>query len=138
MKRLALGLIAMLLTVAVANAATVVGQVRAYRVAHETQILEDFSRLLAMPNVATHISDIEKNAAFITAALNQRGFRTQLLSAGPGTPPVARAPFRSPDRGSPGHRRRAARRARALSRPPRDVRARRRSGARWSGERSAP
>ena len=88
MKRLILGSIAALLTFTVAGAATVTDQVRAYRVAHETQILEDFSRLLSMPNVATHISDIEKNAAFITEELNQRGFRTQLLSAGPGTPPA--------------------------------------------------
>lgn len=88
MKRLILGSIAALFTVTVAAAATVADQVRAYRVAHETQILEDFSRLLSMPNVATHVSDIEKNAAFITEALNQRGFRTKLLSAGPGTPPA--------------------------------------------------
>ena len=88
MKHLTFGLIATLLTVTAAEAATVVEQVRTYRVAHETQILEDFSRLLAMPNVATHVSDIETNAAFITGQLNQRGFRTQLLSAGPGTPPA--------------------------------------------------
>jgi acetylornithine deacetylase/succinyl-diaminopimelate desuccinylase-like protein len=88
MKRLILGSIAALFTFTVAGAATVTDQVRAYRVAHETRILEDFSRLLSMPNVATHVSDIEKNAAFITEELNQRGFRTQLLSAGPGTPPA--------------------------------------------------
>ena len=63
-------------------------QVRAYRAAHERQILEDFVQLLALPNVATRVADIEKNAAFITAALKQRGFRTQLLSAGPATPPA--------------------------------------------------
>jgi acetylornithine deacetylase/succinyl-diaminopimelate desuccinylase-like protein len=88
MKRLAGGFIAALLTATVAGAATVSDQVRAYRVAHETQILEDYFRLLEMPNVATRISDVEKNAAFITEALNQRGFRTRLLSAGPGTPPA--------------------------------------------------
>jgi acetylornithine deacetylase/succinyl-diaminopimelate desuccinylase-like protein len=57
-------------------------------VAHERQILEGFVQLLALPNVATRVADIEKNAAFITAALQQRGFKTQLLSAGPGTPPA--------------------------------------------------
>ncbi len=70
------------------SAPATVEQVRAYRVAHESQILEDYFRLLSMPNVATHVSDIEKNAAFITDALNQRGFHTRLLSAGPGTPPA--------------------------------------------------
>jgi acetylornithine deacetylase/succinyl-diaminopimelate desuccinylase-like protein len=92
-RRLVLGLIATVLTLAAAQAGArsapaTVDQVRAYRVAHESQILEDFFRLLSMPNVATHVSDIEKNAAFITDALNQRGFHTRLLSAGPGTPPA--------------------------------------------------
>jgi len=102
MKRLVLGLIATLLTLAAAQArardtpATVADEVRAYRVAHESQILEDFFRLLAIPNVATHVSDIEKNAAFITDALNQRGFRTRLLSAGPGTPPAIYGELPSP------------------------------------------
>ena len=88
MKRLITGLIASLLTFSLASAAAPRDAVRAYRVAHETLILEDFSRLLAMPNVATRVSDIETNAAFITEALQKRGFQTQLLSAGAGTPPA--------------------------------------------------
>ena len=72
MKHLTLGLLTALLTVPVAEAATVVEQVRTYRAAHETQILEDFSRLLALPNVATRVSDIETNAAFITGQLGQQ------------------------------------------------------------------
>ena len=96
MKHLTLGLLTALLTVPVAEAATVVEQVGTYRAAHETQILEDFSRLLAMPNVATRVSDVGKNAAFITEALNRRGFRTRLLSAGPGTPPAIYAELTAP------------------------------------------
>src|ERR1700753_1951033 len=87
MRRAAVGSIATLLILTAAHAA-VGDQVRAYRVAHETRILEDYSRLLEIPNVATRVSDIEKNAAFITDALNKRGFQTRLLSAGPGTPPA--------------------------------------------------
>jgi acetylornithine deacetylase/succinyl-diaminopimelate desuccinylase-like protein len=71
-----------------AQAAPLQDQIKTWRGAHEMQILEDFTRLLAMPNVATNVPDIEKNADFITSALQKRGFRTQLLSAGPGTPPA--------------------------------------------------
>jgi len=86
-----------LLALAGAQAATPLReQVRDYRVAHETQILEDFSRLLAIPNVATHVDDIEKNAAFITEALQKRGFHTQLLSAGRGTPPAIYGELKAP------------------------------------------
>src|SRR5579859_6072253 len=81
-------LVTLLCAPAVVPATSVRDQVRAYRVAHERQILEDFVQLLALPNVATRVADIEKNAAFITGALQRRGFRTQLLSAGPGTPPA--------------------------------------------------
>ena len=101
MKCLITALIAALLSITAASATTPAASrardpVRAYRVAHETQILEDFSRLLAMPNVATRVSDIETNAAFITAALKQRGFQTQLLSAGPGTPPAIYGDLKAP------------------------------------------
>ena len=96
MKRLIPGLMTALLVLATANAAPLRDQVRAYRVAHEAQILEDFSRLLAIPNVATRVSDIETNAAFITEALKQRGFQTQLLSAGPGTPPAIYGELKAP------------------------------------------
>ena len=101
MKRLITGLIAALLAFTASSATTpsasqVRDQVRAYRIAHEPQILEDFSRLLAMPNVATRVSDIETNAAFITAALQRRGFQTQLLSAGPGTPPAIYGELKAP------------------------------------------
>ena len=105
MKRFMFGFTASLLTFMASMVATLAAaespsqvrdQVRAYRVAHEPQILEDFSRLLAMPNVATRVSDIETNAAFITEALKQRGFQTQLLSAGPGTPPAIYGELKAP------------------------------------------
>jgi acetylornithine deacetylase/succinyl-diaminopimelate desuccinylase-like protein len=63
-------------------------QVRNYRAAHEKAILDEFSQMLSQPNVATHVPDIERGAAFISEALSRRGFRTQLLSAGEGTPPA--------------------------------------------------
>ena len=50
------------------------------------QIVADFVALLSMPNVATNVTDVEKNAAYIEGLLKPRGFRRQ-LRAEPGTPP---------------------------------------------------
>jgi hypothetical protein len=69
-------------------AAAVRDPVRTYRVAHEKQIVGDFVSLLAMPNVATVVPDLEKNAAYIEGLLKARGFTTRILAAAPGTPPA--------------------------------------------------
>jgi acetylornithine deacetylase/succinyl-diaminopimelate desuccinylase-like protein len=61
--------------------------VRAWRKAHEKAIVADFVTLLSMPNVATNVTDVEKNAAYIEGLLKARGFETRLLTAEPGTPP---------------------------------------------------
>jgi acetylornithine deacetylase/succinyl-diaminopimelate desuccinylase-like protein len=61
--------------------------VRAYRQAHEREILGELTGLLALPNVATRVADIERNAGHLTAMLERRGFQVRRLSAGEGTPP---------------------------------------------------
>jgi len=71
-------------------------QVRAYRVQHEKQIVGDFVTLLSMPNVATTVTDVEKNAAYIEAQLKARGFTTRILAAAPDTPPAVFAELRTP------------------------------------------
>ena len=63
-------------------------QVRAYRVAHEKEIVRELADLLALPNVATRLADIERNAGHLTGMLEKRGFKVQRLSAGEGTPPA--------------------------------------------------
>ena len=70
--------------------------VRAWRKAHEKAIVADFVALLSMPNVATHVADVEKNAAYIENQLKERGFQTRLLSAAPGTPPSVFAEMKIP------------------------------------------
>lgn len=70
--------------------------VRSWRQAHEKAILSDFTTFLSLPNVATKLPDIEKNAAYIEAELKQRGFATRTLSAGPGTPPSVFAELDTP------------------------------------------
>lgn len=61
--------------------------VRAWRKAHEQAILKDFTTLLSMPNVATNVADVERNARYIEGQLKARGFEARLLTAAPGTPP---------------------------------------------------
>ena len=69
-----------------ADAASPKAQVHAWRLAHEKEIVADFSTLLAMPNVATTLADVDANAAYISGLLQKRGFTTELLRAEPGTP----------------------------------------------------
>jgi len=71
-------------------------QVRAYRAAHEKQIVTDFITLLALPNVATTVPDVQRNADYIAGLLRARGFSTRLLTAEPGTPPSVYAELKTP------------------------------------------
>src|SRR4029077_6880443 len=72
---------------AVAQGGTPRDAVRAWREAHEKAIVADFVTLLSMPNVATTVGDVEKNAAYLEKQLQARGFTTRLLTAEAGTPP---------------------------------------------------
>jgi acetylornithine deacetylase/succinyl-diaminopimelate desuccinylase-like protein len=78
---------ALALMAGTAQAASPAPQVRAWRQGHEKAIVADFVKLLAMPNVATNVADVEKNAVYLQELLKARGFTTQLLTAEPGTPP---------------------------------------------------
>ena len=51
------------------------------------QILNDFKTLLAIPNVAFDLPNINKNADYIVSELNKRGVETKLLRM-VGTPPI--------------------------------------------------
>src|SRR5436853_1573080 len=54
---------------------------RDYRRAHEHQILDEFTRLLAIPNVASDRENIRRNARFIVEMMQRRGLNPQLLEA---------------------------------------------------------
>jgi acetylornithine deacetylase/succinyl-diaminopimelate desuccinylase-like protein len=88
--------VAVILMAAAARAAAPTDQVRAYRAAHEKQIVTDFVTLLALPNVATTVPDVEKNASYIQDLLRARGFTTRILAAAPGTPPSVFAELKTP------------------------------------------
>ncbi|HEV2223787.1 MAG TPA: M20/M25/M40 family metallo-hydrolase [Candidatus Acidoferrales bacterium] len=93
MKRIAILILAMTFfsTAAVSQDSSptsrVVSSVRAYRVAHEPQIINEFVSLLSIPNVASDTPNIQRNATALVAMLNRRGFHTQLLPI-PGRGPV--------------------------------------------------
>ena len=63
-------------------------QADAWRASHERQILEEFSGLLAIPNLASDKPDIQRNASAVRAMLEQRGLTAQLLSLGEAPPIV--------------------------------------------------
>src|SRR5690349_22835308 len=62
------------------GAAPVARQVRAYREAHEKQIVTEFVSLLSIPNHAGDRGDIERNAQEISAMLRQRGVQVDRKS----------------------------------------------------------
>lgn len=62
-------------------------KVRKYRLAHENEILGEFTTLLSIPNLASDMPNIERNAQAITKALERRGVNVQLLRE-PGAPPI--------------------------------------------------
>src|SRR2546421_10937871 len=54
---------------------------RDYRRAHERQVLTEFTRLLAIPNVASDRENIRRNAQYILEMMQRRGLNPQLLEA---------------------------------------------------------
>jgi acetylornithine deacetylase/succinyl-diaminopimelate desuccinylase-like protein len=96
MKRIITAAIFTLAASGAAQADVIADKVRAYRESHEKQIVTDFFTLLSMPDVATNISDVEKNAAYIEGLLKARGFATKILTAAPHTPPSVFAEMKTP------------------------------------------
>ena len=87
---------ALLALAGTAQAASPAPAVRAWRQAHEKEIVGDFATLLAMPNVATRLADVEANARYLQGLLQARGFSSRLLYAEPGTPPSVFGELKTP------------------------------------------
>jgi acetylornithine deacetylase/succinyl-diaminopimelate desuccinylase-like protein len=77
-----------------ADPAAAAGQARAWRQAHEQQIIDGFAELLRIPNVASDAVNIRRNAEYISELLRPRGFMVRLLEA-EGAPPTVFAERRS-------------------------------------------
>jgi acetylornithine deacetylase/succinyl-diaminopimelate desuccinylase-like protein len=70
-----------LVTLALTGFAAGQNGIRDYRHTHERQILDEFTRLLAIPNVASDKENIRRNAQFIFEMMQRRGLNPQLLEA---------------------------------------------------------
>lgn len=68
---------------------------RAYRKAHEKQIVTEFVNLLSIPNHAGDTADIERNAQAVSAMLQARGVAVRLLRVS-GASPVVFGELRAP------------------------------------------
>ncbi len=64
---------------------------RAYREAHEGAILTEFAALLSIPNLASDSVGIWRNANYLLAMLDKRGFSNGHLLTVPGGPPAVYA-----------------------------------------------
>jgi len=71
-------------------------RVRAYRVSHEREIVGELSGLLAIPNVASNLQDIRRNAGHLLEMLRRRGFEARLLEGGEGSRPAVLGELRTP------------------------------------------
>ncbi len=69
-------------------------RVRSWRATHERELLERFSTLLALPNVATDTPGIERNAAAIVASMESLKLAPQLLRV-EGAPPLVVGTWRA-------------------------------------------
>ncbi len=63
-------------------------KVRAWRAAHEKEIVDELTGLLSLRNVASNRDDIQRNAEHLLGMLRQRGFQVQLLTSGDSPPAV--------------------------------------------------
>jgi acetylornithine deacetylase/succinyl-diaminopimelate desuccinylase-like protein len=72
-------------------------KVRDYRRANEQRLIEEFTRLLSIPNVASDTQNIRKNAALIVEMMKQRDLNPRLLEGStPDTPPAVYGEWKTP------------------------------------------
>src|SRR5437588_9447102 len=87
------------LIVVLAMVSAISGQspIRDYRRAHERTIIDEFTRLLAIPNIASDAPNIRRNAEFIIEMMQRRGLNSQLLEAkSKDTPPAVYGEWKAP------------------------------------------
>lgn len=78
-------------------AQTTQDKVREYRRANERQLLNEFTALLSLPNVASDTENIRKNAALIMEMMKQRGLNPRLLEGStPNVPPAVYGEWKTP------------------------------------------
>jgi acetylornithine deacetylase/succinyl-diaminopimelate desuccinylase-like protein len=66
----------------------VLDAVRLFRSQHEVEILRELADLVTLPNTATNLDDMERNAEHLTGLLESRRFEVRLLRAEGGPPAI--------------------------------------------------
>jgi acetylornithine deacetylase/succinyl-diaminopimelate desuccinylase-like protein len=78
----------------ITNAQTSIGE---YRRTYERQILDEFTRLLSIPNIASDTPNIRRNAEFIRDMMQRRGLTPRLLEGkSADTPPAVYGEWKIP------------------------------------------
>src|SRR5688572_16654951 len=80
-------LCAVVATGAAARADDLRDTVRSWRVAHQAPVVRELAEFLALPNLASDVAGIRRNAEHARAMLERRGVKTRLLES-PGSPPA--------------------------------------------------
>src|SRR5262245_46125359 len=71
--------------------------VRAWRVAHEHELIDEYRELLAIPNTTVDRANIRRNADFLVAMMKRRGIDARLLTiASPNANPVVYGEVKAP------------------------------------------
>lgn len=72
-------------------------KIRSYRQANEHRILDEYLKLLSIPNVASDTANIRRNAALIIEMMKSRGLSARLLETGDhAVPPIVFGEWRVP------------------------------------------
>jgi acetylornithine deacetylase/succinyl-diaminopimelate desuccinylase-like protein len=77
-----------ILPIRAATAEETLTQVRAWREANGSSLLQDFAELLSIPNVSSDTVNIQRNAEAIRLQLAKRGVEAELWTLSDGVPPV--------------------------------------------------
>ncbi|MDQ3474413.1 MAG: M20/M25/M40 family metallo-hydrolase, partial [Acidobacteriota bacterium] len=97
MKQLISVLITFALTVSVVAQTVSKQRTDSYRRGHERQIIAEFARLLEIPNVASDLPNIRRNAEFIREMMQRRGLSPRLLeTASKSSPPAVYGEWKTP------------------------------------------
>ena len=73
---------------AAGDAAALRDRVRAWRAAHEKEVVRELADLLAPPNLAANREEIEANARHLVGMLERRGIAARVLRTGEAPPTV--------------------------------------------------
>ncbi|HEX8330763.1 MAG TPA: hypothetical protein VF629_24745 [Hymenobacter sp.] len=89
--------LALLALVGLSQANDPLQKVRQFRQSHEQELLTEFERFVAIPNVAADTANLRRTAVFIQEMMQRRDIKSQLLTANtPGVPPVVFGEVRTP------------------------------------------